>query len=151
MYSSRAVVTASFLVRWPPLRRASSMRLSSMARLVGMYIASHIDVCGARKLGAQKRSGTVVRPRPLTAPTYWRKLLDLVEFHTVAGMYVFHGENDHAGCSGRRHPNHHDLTDGTAGKIAYVDHRPVGFREHVRIDRGRLFLCVFGNCGFERK
>src|SRR3982074_1095072 len=111
MYSSRAVVTASFLVRWPRLRRASSMSLSSMARLVGTYIASHIDVCGARKLGAQKKSGTVARPRPLTAPNVLAKvigleLLDLVEFHTVAGVHVFHGENYHSGCGGRRHPNH---------------------------------------------
>src|SRR6516164_3766926 len=36
MYSSRAAVTASFLVLWRPMRRASSISLSSIARLVAI-------------------------------------------------------------------------------------------------------------------
>src|SRR5258708_31756 len=66
MYSSKAVVTASFLVRWPPIRRASSMSLSSIARLVGMCIVLHINMCSASSLGPQKTRGRFPVPWSLT-------------------------------------------------------------------------------------
>src|ERR1700738_1496065 len=106
MYSSRAVVTASFLVRWPPVRRASSMSLSSIARLVAMCRVLHITMCSASWLATQKKIGDGC-PSPASdcanvlAKAIAPELLHLVEFHTVPGVYIFHGEDDHTGCGGR--------------------------------------------------
>src|SRR5271166_4556357 len=59
MYSSSAAVTASFLVTWPPMRRASSISLSSMARLVAMVALSlcslpHMSMCNSGSSSQRK-------------------------------------------------------------------------------------------------
>src|ERR1700683_5837351 len=96
MYSSSAVVTASFLVLWPPVRRASSIRLSSIARLVAMCRFLHIDVCGTRlstnsecsiqENAEDENRGRFPVPGVLTAPallakTLLRQLLHVLPFH----------------------------------------------------------------------
>src|ERR1700686_3737304 len=67
MYSSRAVVTASLLVLCSPRRRASSIRLSSIARLVAMCRLLHMSMCGTMPHSwLQKNPGTVFGVHPKT-------------------------------------------------------------------------------------
>src|SRR2546428_634714 len=65
MYSLRAVVTASFLVRWRPSFWASLMRRSSRARLVGMATQSvtHRDVWCQEDDCAPRATGIAAGPQ----------------------------------------------------------------------------------------
>src|SRR5271154_489503 len=127
MYSSNAVVTAAFLVLWSPIRRASSIRLSSIARLVAMCGLLHIGMCGAILL--QTRNGQLLNhrthenrgrfpvPGVLTASALLAKLcystptrlLHLIQFHVVARVDIFQREHNHRGRGRRRDSNDDDL------------------------------------------
>ena len=62
--------------------------------------------------------------------------LRLVEFHVIAEMHAFHGEDDHGGGGGRRRRNDYNFAYGAARKIGHVDYRASGLGQHVGIDGG---------------
>src|SRR5579864_8066534 len=148
MYSSSALVTASFLVLWPPVLRASSINRSSIARFVAMCRLSHIYVCKAIMRTKQNRGRLAV---PGLVCWQLPGLIRFIFFDGIARMDVFHGKDDHSGSSSRRYADDDDLADGAPWQITHVDDWTVRLGEHLRIDRRCLHLSVLGDGGLERE
>src|SRR5258708_2012372 len=154
MYSSSAVVTASFLVLCSPRRRASSMSLSSIARFVSMCRLLHIKVCRTRLSQRSQNKNRERFPVPglRTVPTASVKnLLNRTHFDAVASMHIFQTEDAHARRRGVGDADDYDLAHSSPRQITHVNHGTVAFGEHRRIDRRRLFLRVLGDGRFERQ
>ena len=68
----------------------------------------------ALRVGQNKTGNGFPFPVVVTASGQKLKLVHLIELNAVAGVNVFHREDDHASGRGGCHSDNDDLTDGAA-------------------------------------
>src|SRR5208283_4495192 len=86
---------------------------------------------------SQTKPGTVARPRfeSLKLLLLCQSLRLFVQFNSVAGVNIFHGEHDHSSRCGWCGSDDDNLAYGAPWQIADVNHRAVPLSEHARIER----------------
>src|SRR5215831_5842549 len=99
--------------------------------------------------GTERQSGTEkpeTDSRPRSGKWWYEQSIHRIEFDAVAGMHIFHSEDDHPGCSRIGHADDHDLADRSTRQVAHVNHGSISLLvEHARIKRRHLLLGVLGN------